>query len=941
MQLLMALAPKHETVQRLLGALLDGMHLSGSSTATGQVAPRLWERSAALCEPDDWFALHRTADGETVLLPGAAIPARRDDKIPTAGALAALLEASRDDAPDEDGVWARTSDGAWSRVQDATARIARNSKGWEVTGPDRREPVDGLVLVDGDRRLRFPAHTDLGDLFGELNRRTTGMPEPMRVRTVRLGPVDATNWVGIRGAEARTRDRAVALVGERAGTPDESAARTVVGEITRPGSWALRRDTLRRLAGRVGVADLERVRHGRQAVALLLVENEIERRVAGEPGDTVCFADALTAFAADRARATRETNAIAVNRIRNLVESWLTGQPRGVNDTGLRLRESAVAADADAWEQLCTAAPWVAWLAPEDDGLAVALTAAGMVDVLTVLRPRQVLERIQTAGTVGWRLVVAPLPARWSAVYRITDAAPSLAELDGLAASVETLLGDPAETARRAQEHRLSPPLQHVLDERMGQESADQAGLDDLLVVHDQGGTARVVLVNRSPRGRLPLVVDGEAVTLGPFAAGHARATGYVSLPLATAATLEVSVGADTRTLVLPDTRLDPPVSVTASDIPTELFRGRAEELAVLSSTLEGPGPRVGSLVHGTRRAGKSTLANEFSRRGERGAVWLDLGDTPTTVADFGGWQASVTRQLRRSVRRHLGLTLPAETTDLVELLQDLDDALDGGPPVPVVLDELDVLLLPEQGSDGRRTAGRLGAQTFTNLALVGTVQRFHRSVHEFKIWQSVHCPADLTWSDGVSYFLGPLADDGEGLTVRGLSRAAVSPRDFAEQVHPVTGLRPYFWAQLRYRLEGEVRADPGAPRLCGTGSIRRHLETLATADPHLSLVLDTDTELTAEERRRQDRFSEGERRILCLFAQTTGARLDIGLESALEAGGQAAVDELLDRDYLTWGRPGHELRTAVPVYLQYLRAHVTDLLAVTPDAPRLVPVEA
>jgi hypothetical protein len=160
---------------------------------------------------------------------------------------------------------------------------------------------------------------------------------------------------------------------------------------------------------------------------------------------------------------------------------------------------------------------------------------------------------------------------------------------------------------------------------------------------------------------------------------------------------------------------------------------------------------------------------------------------------------------------------------------------------------------------------------------------------------------------------------------------------EFTNEVQPFTGLRPYFWAQLRMRLEGEVRATTEAHRLVAAPSIRRHLESMVATDPHLALVLDAGTELTVEERRRQDRFSDGERRILCLFAQTQGNRQNISHEMAVEAGGQDAVDELLDRDYLTWDRIGYELRLAVPIYLRYLRAHQQDLMAVTPDAPQLL----
>ena len=215
----------------------------------------------------------------------------------------------------------------------------------------------------------------------------------------------------------------------------------------------------------------------------------------------------------------------------------------------------------------------------------------------------------------------------------------------------------------------------------------------------------------------------------------------------------------------------------------------------MLRMSIQARGRRTGSLIAGPRRAGKSTLMDHVSYdRGLRGAVSIDVTNTSAQVHAFTEWNRQVTRSLLRAVKKQLrGFTFDTEGVDLVETLIDLDHALDGGAPVAVGLDELDVLLLPEQGSGGRHAASRLGNLVFDNLVVMGTVQRFHRSVHEFKNWQTVECPADLSWADGVTYFFGPLRDVADGPRVEWLDRASATPRLFADEIEPAIGLRPYF----------------------------------------------------------------------------------------------------------------------------------------------------
>ena len=301
----------------------------------------------------------------------------------------------------------------------------------------------------------------------------------------------------------------------------------------------------------------------------------------------------------------------------------------------------------------------------------------------------------------------------------------------------------------------------------------------------------------------------------------------------------------------------------------------------------------------------------------------------------FTEWNRQVTRSLLRAVKKQLrGFTFDTEGVDLVETLIDLDHALDGGAPVAVGLDELDVLLLPEQGSGGRHAASRLGNLVFDNLVVMGTVQRFHRSVHEFKNWQTVECPADLSWADGVTYFFGPLRDVAEGPRVEWLDRASATPRLFADEIEPAIGLRPYFWGQLRSKLEGFVRSDPSGSRLAGTELLRRTLATLVSEDSFLNHVMEDGESLTSAERRRRDLLSVDERRILMHFATTPRPGSALSVIEAERIGGREAVDELIDRAYLNLDEAQGRLSIAVRIYEDFLRSKLSVLREVAPDGP-------
>lgn len=87
--------------------------------------------------------------------------------------------------------------------------------------------------------------------------------------------------------------------------------------------------------------------------------------------------------------------------------------------------------------------------------------------------------------------------------------------------------------------------------------------------------------------------------------------------------------------------------------------------------------------------------------------------------------------------------------------------------------------------------------------------------------------------------------------------------------------------------------------------------------EPYLTLPLIPSEGLTLADRRRQDLFSDDERRVLALIAIGTTNHID--RTAALKAGGSDAVLELTSRGYLEpYGR--NRLRVAVPIFGEYLR---------------------
>ncbi|MER6617537.1 hypothetical protein [Streptomyces xantholiticus] len=973
LQLLTVVTKTSLAAPAVLDRLLDGQPL-GVVTVRGEAGNVVrhlgsgMPRSAPtfVCTDDSAaFVWDRRAVGGKTHVVDAGAPVlgpvhrRLDDGMPvlTVGALLTAgqcLPVPSGLPGDSSAVVAVTDDGdGWAPVPGAS--VTRTGSGWTVVMRAERESepsrgeVRRLALYDRGQTLVYEAapRADVLDAVVRLSHVTAGVQG--QVVTLLDGrasgmaaAVAATRQrkPGSAAAAAVTRMRAVAWLGPGRKPVDRDSVDQVMDSVLRIRTDAALLPSLEPALARVGVADIEERRYGHQVVALLVLERELEKRFTKpRTADAGVFADALTTYLLALNQASPQTAPWAWQHIVRYVREYLMA--RRLRQTRSSSITSVPASARALWEELAQRMPWIRWLADPalDPKGAITVSPAGLVDLLVLLRPRQapvVSEQRRHSPDTGVR--DRPLPGRFTRLYQIAEPALTSPLLDALAKALGPLLHDPALSARMVQALTLPPKVRAAVDERVAAEIKDETVAEHLLAVRvDDQESPKVLLVNLSPHTGLYIRLDGEPTRLATCAIEQEGAFNYCSIPVPITRDSQALLGSRTVALDAPLVPLATSTNVTLPALPADLFRGRQQQLARLGRIIGGLGPRAGSLVFGTRRAGKSSLAYQAARDPRlRGQLWIDLSNTRKTVHDFGEWNRAICRVLAAQARRHLRITVDTEGRDLVELLADLDQACDGGAPVAVVLDELDVLLLPEQGSDGRRTAGRLGSLVCHNLVLIGTVQRFHRSVHELKTWQSVECPADLSWADGITYFLGPLADRTEGPRVEWLRRAGVTPRHFATEIVPRIGLRPYFWARLRNDLEGHIHDDRAGSRLITEASLRHHLDRLVVEDPHLNMVIDDGAELDPDERRRRDLFSVDERRILARFAVMPATRKTLPLSEALRVGGEAAVNELIDRAYLSYVHGRDQLRTAVPIYHTFLRARATDLLAVTPGAEPL-----
>lgn len=853
-------------------------------------------------------------------------------------------------------------DGQWATVP---AAVERDELRWTVDADPAElvgRPVRRLVLRrfrDGDDDVLVydvGPDRDLADAITWLHRVTGGLGTgrdltvPPRFQqtvvppAVQASPPPAVQYAvvdSLATAVAQTRAYALDWLGARHVPVDRDAVDHVMHAMLRS-----RPDLAQELAfvealDRVGVEDLEARHYGAQAVALLVLDRELDLMFHKDKAFSIgVFARALTAYLVAVTSVSLETWPWTWQRIVRYVREYLQGRRLPAGRAHTLTAKDFPGKAQQRWERLATEIPWIRWLAPHDrDPVGgTRLRPGDVIDTLVLLRPRQVPVLIgrdrRYSPDTGVR--IEPVPRRFHLLYCRGSGVPE-AQLDTLADALSTLLNDPAQTARSAQALTLPAEVAAELQARIALAVERRAAPEQVLAVRvDDAASPRVILANLSGEHALDARLDDDtAVRLPPLAVEQPGAFNYCGRPQRIEPGSELEIGTTRLSLAVDRVPLTEGANVTLAALPDDLFRGREEQLAQLRRAIGGSGPRAGSLIFGTRRAGKSALAWRAGQnppgqdRRLRGSLWVDLSNASESArSDFRAWNQAICHDLARQAHRRLGIRLDGDATDFIGLLADLDEQLDGGAPVVVILDELDMLLLPEQGSAGRRAAGRLGNLAWDNLVLIGTVQRFHRSVHEFKNWSSIECPADLSWADGVTYFFGPLADRTPGPRVEWLRRAAVTPEDYANEIVPLVGLRPYFWAQLRNRLEGHISGDRDS-RLLSTTALRPHLQALITGDPHLNSVIDRGGGLDPDEYRRRDLFSDDERRILARFAAMPAKKSHLMLAEAVALGGDQAVNDLIDRAYLTFTDNATRLATAVPIYHHFLRARSTELHAV------------
>ena len=746
---------------------------------------------------------------------------------------------------------------------------------------------------------------------------------------------------GSAAAAARVLRQAYAEIRATKGTPDSAAIACVVGTLAAGGADSLRNEAVSSALGRVGVDDLLSDPAGERTVALLIIEGELTSWIErGQPNDDL-LADALTAYlvACNRYSA----GLFGRERIVWAVEEYLHRKRRPRPEQASVAVHLMPETQRATWERLAERIKWLRWLGHEAFARGWAeVSAAELVDLLVLLRPRQ--------RQYGDAAEFVPLPERFTRMYRVPEldgygftgpGADDASEgpLAQLALALDPLLSDPGKTARLVQSLVLPPPLAEAVGARLAVEQRHEAQREDLLAIRvDDATSPRVLAVNLSPSHPLSLRVGGHSLRLQPNAVSQPKAADYFSQPLRVRPADVVEVGDWRLPIDEPMPELTESGDITLSTIPPELFRGREQQLAVLRHGLGGRGPYAGRLIFGPRRAGKSTLM-EYAGLDPRlrGKVSIDIGNRLPSVRDFAAWSDDVSAALVRAVGQELpGVTLEPGA-NFIETIQNLDDALAGGKPVALCLDEFDTLLLPEQQAAGRRAAANLGNRAFHNLLVMGTVQRFHRSLHEFKVWVPVECPADLSWADGVTYFLGPLADRRPRDRAEWLTRPGVTPDLFATEIEPRIGLRPYFWGKLRSGIESVFGAEPDRSRLVDAELLRRELARLLTHDQYLRQVTDSPAELSylnPEELLSRDLFSVAEQTVLTLFARLPKGQFTVTAEAARAAGGQGAIDELIDRAYLTYHAAETRLRCAVPIFLDSLRAQARILEALTARPP-------
>lgn len=699
------------------------------------------------------------------------------------------------------------------------------------------------------------------------------------------------------------------------------------------------------------------MRQGKTAAAILAAEYLVgcachassDRNVDVHEIDSEAraFAQAMTCYMRAHAGANAINAPSVTSRICNLIFEWTTRQTVRPYQPRLGLDGRKLTPEAlDRLDRLVRFAPWLEYyveIRPKGRLLRIELSDEDLVTTLALVRPRNSYVRVSGLRSVKQntrRNFVDVSPAAFNARYvlppQLVDAmqaAPQL--LNDIARACEKLYFNPAEARRAVQVLSPVPGIANVIDQYATIAEADRASINEITVLMDYPVNLppRLVAVNTSPSSRALIEVGGVTAELAEFTLDIERATKFTTTPIwlddneSEMGAVSLVAGDSRKGLSLKKRSFESSGSMCDSEwVNPDLFRGRQHQLVRLSGIM-----RAGVTTHppiaifGPRRAGKTTLAVHACRRGtSSGAlsdfVVIDMFSDVDGTRPLGypeRWADVMDRRISSKIDSFNAIP----GSDPIDVLRQIDDHLDGKPMLGIVLDEFDTLLSADPDSELRWLVTRLGKLRWKNLAVIATVQRFHRSSSELETWEFVECREDLTWRDGLTYFCPPLRDcENKGGKVASLEAPVVLPRTFADVVADRVGYRPYFWGRVRAQLENWFVAEEGYA-VIDRGLIDEVLDNIVTADPFLALPLQSTAGMRIAECRRRDLFSDGERRILAHFARS--GRKGMPAEEAVSIGRAESVSELIDRGYMRID--GKQLCLAIPIFGEFLVRHAEE----------------
>lgn len=760
--------------------------------------------------------------------------------------------------------------------------------------------------------------------------------------------------ISLDDAVARTLEVARELIGARpVGTDGRGDAQQLIQQLLqdpwdqdRP-SWLVRNY-------HPDVDQMVQMRQGTPAVAILVAEHFVTGAclvTQGTPqsvelhNDVAGFADAVTCYLRGHVGEQARNGQRLTSRVCNLIHEWATRETRRPYPSRMAVDARNLSSHAlDRIDQLVALSPWLEYFIdyrPRARHVQVVLSDADLVKTLALVRPRTTYIRAaMKQGSVLYRekfvdiglLALSRSYLMPDSIIETSSEYPWL--FNDLARACERLFFTPMEARRAVQVLEPIPYIAEVVDRFAFDAQQGQSSITDLTALVDRPprSTPRVVLVNSNRTSRVFAHLCGSAVELAEFAPDTDRAVKYVTSPLVLA-----DLGDDTiASLQVGDQERSIDISARSSVaggsmcstqwIDPNLFRGRRDQLIRMSGAIRADlGLRPSIAIFGPRRAGKTTLAVYSCRQSMAagylsGFAILDMyndidGTRPDGYAER--WAAALVDRVRAAVE----IEVRGSCSDPIDALREIDVALTGRSPFGIVLDEFDTLLTAPPGSEFRRLTARLGGIRWKNLAIIATVQRFHRAAGDLETWELVECREDLTWRDAVTYFCPPIERcTTESLESIDLEAPVVLPGLVRDVVVERIGYRPYFWGQLRSQFENYFVAEDGYAAI-DRDLIDHIIDNLVTADPFLVMALQSTEGMPIEECRRRDLFSAGERRVLAAFARS--GRKSMLIADAEAIAGIEATSELIDRTYMR--RVGTQLVPAVPIFGEFLSVHAAD----------------